>query len=685
MAPSPAPPTRPLPQPVENTKRVMRRFAPDPIETATRSNRRPQSSGPDQSSADHLNSPRRALPQPIESSARSSKLSDRHHDEADDAAAPAATVDVTPARPPSLPQPIESTKSSSKSRKFSPQLVGSSSRQRKRGDTLPTVLDEDKTEHSPQTPSYLPRHLRTPRPGVLPVPPTNSPAVSSAQVPQLPESRFSYASLSRRTSIDRPERGHSFLSPHLPSIPSQREESEESDESSCPSLSTTPSAQSEETELRKNAKKGQGDDTSGHLLALAAQAAQKQLHDQAMAAYPNERTHEYVDHFAVDREDGGEEGAGLLSRSATYPPPTGSESVPSVSRRESHAGWDAAAIQKHTRHLERQRKEHKEKKGPTVANSKHSIKEAGKEHHHGHHHHHRPHENYYQHHHHKVEPLHPKTPSAQNKVDGGQQKDNQMKPMQKAASPPMAGQSLKFPKCQSPRQTRLDVGQHPGVSLHFSTRKSRDHSGLWTPQGTASRQNSKSGLWMGVCASSAMPVAPAPFQTGLLTPAVERDDPFALPTQPSKQQQQHLLPPSPPNITGSENKPCCPSSDLTQQQKAIEEEFHDGFITQVYNYLSLGYPSLARKYDEELSKITRIPIENLRQDDQNTNAKGYVGAPEGTGCDLRGVQNGKCERWTALRLYILEWAKQQPRMGGREGGAANEDWGARARKGSWAL
>ncbi|KAL8863844.1 MAG: hypothetical protein Q9198_010291, partial [Flavoplaca austrocitrina] len=63
---------------------------------------------------------------------------------------------------------------------------------------------------------------------------------------------------------------------------------------------------------------------------------------------------------------------------------------------------------------------------------------------------------------------------------------------------------------------------------------------------------------------------------------------------------------------------------------------------------------------------------------------GYVGAPEGTGCDLRGVQEGQCERWTALRLYIFEWAKQQPQMGIRDG-AANEDWGARARKGSWAL
>ena len=668
-----------LPQPIENTKRIMRRFAPDPVETTARSNRPPQGPGQEQPSDPDVNRSRRFLPQPLESSARSSKTSNRHNN--DDTAAPAATSDPTPPSRPSLPQPIESTASSSKSRRFTPQLVQTTSRQRKRGDTLPAVLDEDKTEHSPDHPIYLPRHLRVARPGVLPVPPTNSPTVSTDQVPQLPESKFSYASLSKRSSFENPDRRHSFRTPDLPSIPSQRGESEESDDSSCPSLSTTPSAQSEETELRKNAGKVQGGDTSGSLLALAAQAAQEQLRDQAMAAYPNERTHEYVDHFAIDREDGGEEGAGLLSRSATYPPPTSSDPVSSVSRRESHAGWDAAEIRKHSRNLERQRKDHKEKPGSVAANPKDPIQETKKEHHQGHHHHHHHqphHENYYQNHHHRVQPLDPKRQVAQSNVTGGQQKDDQMKPMHKAASPPMAGENLKFPKCQSPRQTRLDVGQHPGVSLHVGAPKSREHSGLWTPQGNASRQNSKSGLWMGVCASSAMPATPAVFQTGLLTPAVEQDDPFA----PAKQAPQQELPPSPPNSNNSD-KTCC-LNEVLKQGKAIEEEFHDDFITQVYNYLSLGYPTLARKYDEELSKITRIPIENLRQDDQNTNAKGYVGAPEGTGCDLRGVQEGQCERWTALRLYVFEWAKQQPRMGIRDG-AANEDWGARARKGSWAL
>ncbi|KAI4273109.1 MAG: hypothetical protein L6R38_006426 [Xanthoria sp. 2 TBL-2021] len=664
MPPSSVPPIRPLPQPIENTKRVMRRFAPDPVETTARSSRPPQLHGQDS------DRPRRPLPQPVESSARSSK-------KPNDTASTAVTSNVISPLRPTLPQPIDSTKSSSMSRKFMPQLVETTSRQRKRGDTLPAVLDSDKTEHSPDSPIYLPRHLRIPRPGVLPVPPENSPTVSTDQVPQLQASRFSYESLSRRSSLDQPDRRHSFRRPDLPSIPSQTEESEDTDDSSCPSLSTTPSARSEEIELLKNATRAQCGDASGHILALAAQAAQKQLREQAMAAYPNERTHEYVDHFAIDREDGGEEGVGLLSRSATYPPPAGSEIVSSVSRRESHAGWEAAEMRKHSQNLERQRKEHKQKERSMVANRKHSVKETSKEHHQGHHHHHH-HDNHHEHHHHKRQPSDPKTKAARNNVIGGHQKDDQMKPMHKAASPPMAGQNLNFPKCQSPRQTRLDVGQHPGVAIRVGTPKSREHSGLWTPQGAVSRQNSMNGLWMGVCASSAMPATPVVFQTGLLTPAVERDDPFVPTGQTSKQQ----MPPSPPE-SDSSSKACC-LNQILSREKAIEEEFHDGFITQVYNYLSLGYPALARKYDDELSKITRIPIENLRQDDQHANAKGYVGAPEGTGCDLRGVQDGQCERWTALRLYIVEWAQQQSRMGVRDG-AANEDWGARARKGSWAL
>ncbi|KAL8842736.1 MAG: hypothetical protein Q9170_000392 [Blastenia crenularia] len=661
MAPSSPPARRPLPQPVESTERTQRRFAPEPVEISARSNRQRQSE--DGSADDAATTRSRMSPQPVESSARNNKQDKSM-----------GTSDVTPR--PKLPQPIDSSTSSSKLRKFAPQLVETTSRQRKRGDTLPAVLDSDKTEHSPDDPIYLPRHLRIPKHSAVPVPPVNSPTVSAGQVGQLHESRFSYASLTKRASLDKPDRRHSFRVPELQSIPSQTEESEESNGSTCPSLSTTPSADSDEAESTKN-KKNQDGIRSGQLLSLAAQAAEKQLREQAMAAYPNERFYEPVDHFAIDREEDSDkeaEGVGLVSRSATYPAPGGGDNSAPRSRRESHAGWDAAKPRKHNEILGRQQKDPKQSIPAGGIVQKRSVKEPMKEHHqkhqHGHHHHQ-----------HKRQPSHPKIQANGNNLIGGEQRDDQMKPMHKAASPPMAGQNLKFPKCQSPRQTRLDVGQYPGAPSHLNASKSREHSGLWTPQGSASRQNSKSGLWMGVCALSAQkPQGPVILQSGLLTPAVERDDPFTATSVNQIFLQQ--LPPSPPTSIGSSKNSCL--DHVLSREKSIEDEFHDGFITQVYNYLSLGYPALARKYDDELSKITKIPLEDLRQDDEHVNAKGYIGAPEGTGCDLRGVQEGQCERWTALRLYVKEWARQQPKMGNRDG-AVNEDWGARARKGSWAI
>ncbi|KAL9600874.1 MAG: hypothetical protein Q9219_002916 [cf. Caloplaca sp. 3 TL-2023] len=667
MASSP-PGRRPLPQPVASTKKAQRRFVPEPVETSTRSNRPSQAHNP--SAIDAPSGGRHIPPPPLESSATPAR-SVKKRDLNDNISSAASDV-ISPSRP-TLPQPIDTAASpSSKSRKFAPQLVESSSRQRKRGDTLPAVLDSDKAEHSPDDPIYLPRHLRLLRAAAVPEPPVNSPAVSTDQVPQLQESKFSYANLSKRASLDKPDRRHSFRVPQLSSIPSQAEESDESNNSTCPSLSTTPSAESDETELKN--RRGPHGTRDGYLLSLAAQAAEKQLREQALAAYPNERFYEPVDHFANDREDDSDKEAALLSRSATYPAPGGTENPKPRSRRESLARLEPDKARKYREGLVRQREGHKE------PNQAQDTAEPGKKHHstqqHEHHHH------VHHHHHYKRHSSNPKNQAHMNDVFGGHQKDDQMKPMHKAASPPMAGQDLKFPKCQSPRNTRLDVGQYPGAPYHVGVPKSREHSGLWTPQGGASRQNSKSGLWMGVCAASAQkPHGPAMIQTGLLTPAADRDDPLASGTgnQIASTQQ---LPPSPPTSIGSTKKPH--PDRVPSREKTIEDEFNDGFITQLYNYLSLGYPALARKYDHELSKITRIPVKDLRQDDEHTNAKGYVGAPEGTGCDLRGMQEGQCARWTALRLYVREWAKQQPRMGRRDG-AANEEWGARARKGSWAI
>jgi len=125
----------------------------------------------------------------------------------------------------------------------------------------------------------------------------------------------------------------------------------------------------------------------------------------------------------------------------------------------------------------------------------------------------------------------------------------------------------------------------------------------------------------------------------------------------------------------------------------IDAEFPPRVITQIYNYLSLGYPSIARPFDEELSKISRIPIIELRRHDRSGTGtlKGHVGTPEGEG-DHTEDDDGRvrgCRRWEALRLYVREWAKQSPNFAAERAvpyaTMGTGMWGNNApvRKGSW--
>lgn len=516
---------------------------------------------------------------------------------------------------------------------------------------------------SPTNRHHLSRHIKQLRPSALPIVPANSPILSSHHLPPSPESYFSSSELAEKHG-----RRHSFRVPDLPAITSQTE-SEESNESSVPSLSTSPSAVSDETQTtrrkRKKKKKKKNeqdiarrkshdDQWSGYLLALAAKVADKQLREQAMAAYPNENLHEHVDHYAIDRdseESDVEDGVGQLSIDGAGDEDDGPKHA-GRKHRESGAGWEMAEMRRHQEERLQQKRYQWATESPelgrrsSVGKSVHDSGEAQKA---------------------------PEMAGAAPKEITRWQKDNEMKPMQKAASPPMAGEKLQFPKCESPRTTRMDVHNYPSVKSH----KDPQHSGLWTPGGGASRSNSNSGLWMGVCAASAQRIiaVPQPLKSGLLTPGVERGDPFVA----DGDYDQHQLPPSPPNSHEEH------SIDGTlRRELTIEEELDDAFVTQVYNYLSIGFPPLARKFDEELSRITKVPMEDLRKDDFKTNAKGYVGAPEGTGTDVRGVTTGatRCERWCALRLYVREWGRQQPEMGKME--ELDGGWGATARKGSWA-
>lgn len=124
----------------------------------------------------------------------------------------------------------------------------------------------------------------------------------------------------------------------------------------------------------------------------------------------------------------------------------------------------------------------------------------------------------------------------------------------------------------------------------------------------------------------------------------------------------NIFPPSPPAST-SGNALTAPSYVDEPAEMDIDnpDEYSDAFVTQVYNYLSLGYPSIAADYDDELSKISGIPTSELHADDKITtercSARGYIRLGE-KGLD-GGVEQNDCARWRALRRYVDDWVRNR--------------------------
>lgn len=241
----------------------------------------------------------------------------------------------------------------------------------------------------------------------------------------------------------------------------------------------------------------------------------------------------------------------------------------------------------------------------------------------------------------------------------------------KRKSPPMLGNDIVLPRSASPEGT---------ICEHSSTdAASRGAHDLCTGCGdmwyaAPPRASAKgAGLWMGTCCKDEGQEREVHgLLPGIVTPMPRVDEAgisMGLSPSPSHTHLDRLAA-SPGNH--SSRKPASPNL-----QKAIDSEFHDGFVTQIYNYLSLGYPCLARYYDYELSRISGISVEDLRRDDLQTDARGYVVAPETDNLA------DACARWKALRLYIREWARQEPGMAEEETNL--EGWGLLERKGSWAI
>ncbi|CAK7236403.1 hypothetical protein SCUCBS95973_009596 [Sporothrix curviconia] len=311
-------------------------------------------------------------------------------------------------------------------------------------------------------------------------------------------------------------------------------------------------------------------------------------------------------------------------------------------------------------------------------------------------------------------------------------------------SPPMLGKELVFPKCASPKQTKLE----PEFLWTINDCMEKSHQ-------DASGQH---GLWHGLCFSNDKNQAMVPLERPALleTPLPPRTpgDPFAHAFSLSVPGTVYSEP-SHVNGTASATTAAAAAAaaaghahgghglphknaaepkglhmlagldERLRQEKAAAEleeniaaEFTDRFVTQVYNYLSLGYPSMAWSYDDELSKISRIPVDDLEQDDASNrgggggdsssssslgpgsfsagsgsygpDAKGHISLDED---DKNAGQNGEtgengasynhdsCPRWRALKIYIFEWARQHPDLNAISPLA----WGMRERRGSWGV
>ncbi|KAA8575747.1 hypothetical protein MFRU_020g01070 [Monilinia fructicola] len=656
-ATSPPPRTRFSPTPIEETVKKVRKFAIEPVETTTRSNKKENVGEVEQVEETTAKKDfavaappkRRFLPQPVETTQKSSK---------DKPLNPLPTQMVASESKPQAPAPADPP---APRRRFAPQLIEESKRFKRSSTPGPATLPTDKTDITPGTNHiYVDRKKKYIRP--IPVAPTpgNTPTTSStnvhSQISPLPPHRqpSMRPHLNSRTST----RQNSYQ-PELDPIESSESEEnsddnhddEHEDGESTPSLSGSLGS-SEDSILRMQmarTRESCDERFSGYLLALAAKAAEKQLMEQALAAFPNESAYEIVEHF-YDREidtaseEESVEGVGMLVEDVH---------MQQLRSDSTEVGWAAKEMQQHQENLNRLREEETNKRvaeeatAPTFHDPFWTNGMTD-----------------------KIRP----SGTPQDK-----QKEAELVRMRNAASPPMLGGDLKFRMCPSPKATKFESDQRHDVQPH--------------------RVEDGGGLWGGYCVAEeneqylSPDVAKRPQM--IATPHAEMDDPFSSAFSSA-------VPDAPPRSSERSKGGIQMLSGLDTRLRAevarskaedmLLDEFDDTFVTQVYNYLSLGYPSLARQYDEELSRISQIPEEELRIDDKKQNVKGHIGlvavdghVEEKNGKKITGERSegGYGARWKALRLYILEWARQHPSMS--NGASSPSAWGVRARRGSWAI
>jgi len=311
-------------------------------------------------------------------------------------------------------------------------------------------------------------------------------------------------------------------------------------------------------------------------------------------------------------------------------------------------------------------------------------------------------------------------------------------------SPPMLGQDLKFRMCPSPKQTKLEPDHlwdlETGATMAESNRDPSEEHGLW--RGYCYTDNKLERIVpveRPAMLSTPMPLSspgdPFAREFALTAPIMLSEEPTPnavsrAGTIPKPQSQGSLLAEhrtrsnEPKGLHMLQNlqnldEKLKQEKESAELEERIAAEFDDKFVTQVYNYLSLGYPALARQYDEELSKISRISVDDLEADDlvimenlwgaeehhrdqangghtangvnkeealrpvlastKKIHATGHIMLDSEEKDDVR--EEDRCPRWKALKRYIYEWARQHPDLDAISPLA----WGVRERRGSWGI
>ncbi|KAL4901007.1 hypothetical protein BDW74DRAFT_160560 [Aspergillus multicolor] len=440
------------------------------------------------------------------------------------------------------------------------------------------------------------------------------------------ESRFSYSNLLRRQETRR----HSFRVPDLPAIPSSG--SEESTESKLPHIRIPSPVERRGTLPEDDDRPPNSPGTSflEYILPFSPHPTETQIKEQALAAFPNDQVYQPVDHFAIDRDEeeaSYDESIDIRDASFEY----------RTSRRASSADLPSELehLRRHKEEASMNRRHYLTTRGarsPLAA--RRSFKNAGRV----------------------------------ANIDEARDTSSPFTQMRQLASPPMLGGDLTFPQSSTPETSICERAND--VSESRSNPSSL--SGLWSASPRSSAHYNLGGLWNGTCKFDQDSThGTAILLTGLITPRHDMEDTTDLLDESSEAE--GPLPQNPQLAVQS------PKND-PYHNEYTKEEFNDAFVTQIYDYLSLGYPSIARYYDYELSKVSGVSVAALRADDSIVDAKGHVGMHDLSG---NGVVNDVCMRWTALRLYIQEWARQQPQV--LNAGRDRDPWGFRERKGSWAV